>query len=147
MLICGLWHGASLTFVLWGLWHGVGLVINRIWKKIAARRLPAPVAWLMTMLFVLYGWMLFRASSLDQILEMNRALLNFSAPDWCRPFLSNLVVLMIPLAAVEIPQFFSGGEVLKIRKRWALAAVQAVLLLIVIAFWQAEAPPFIYFQF
>ncbi len=34
MLIGGLWHGASLRFVLWGGLHGAGIIINKIWKSI-----------------------------------------------------------------------------------------------------------------
>ena len=30
MLIGGLWHGASWTFVVWGAIHGVGLVLERL---------------------------------------------------------------------------------------------------------------------
>ena len=28
--LCGLWHGASWTFVIWGLWHGAFLVVERV---------------------------------------------------------------------------------------------------------------------
>ncbi len=34
MLLGGLWHGASLRFVIWGGLHGIGLVFNRIWDSI-----------------------------------------------------------------------------------------------------------------
>ena len=34
MLLGGLWHGASLRFIIWGGLHGIGLVINRIWNSI-----------------------------------------------------------------------------------------------------------------
>ncbi len=30
MALCGLWHGAQWTFVVWGIWHGVLLVANQI---------------------------------------------------------------------------------------------------------------------
>jgi len=31
MLICGLWHGAGWTFVIWGGVHGLYIVINHLW--------------------------------------------------------------------------------------------------------------------
>ncbi len=60
MGLCGLWHGAGWTFVAWGLMHGAGLIAHRFWSE-SGRQLPDVVAWLLTMLFVLVGWVLFRA--------------------------------------------------------------------------------------
>jgi alginate O-acetyltransferase complex protein AlgI len=60
MGLCGLWHGAGWTFVTWGLWHGLGLCVCRAWKALGFA-LPAIPAWLVTMLFVGVGWVLFRA--------------------------------------------------------------------------------------
>ena len=36
MLLGGLWHGANWTFVLWGGIHGIGLVLERILRKLFA---------------------------------------------------------------------------------------------------------------
>ena len=33
MLLGGLWHGASLRFIIWGGLHGIGLVVNKIWDS------------------------------------------------------------------------------------------------------------------
>ncbi|GAC1347072.1 MAG: MBOAT family protein [Acetobacteraceae bacterium] len=60
MLLGGLWHGAAWTFVAWGGLHGVALAINGAWTR-SGRRLPAPLGWAVTMLFVLAAWVLFRA--------------------------------------------------------------------------------------
>ncbi len=60
MGLCGLWHGAAWTFVAWGLLHGAGLVVCHAWQGLR-RPLPVPAAWLLTMLFVVVGWVLFRA--------------------------------------------------------------------------------------
>jgi alginate O-acetyltransferase complex protein AlgI len=37
MLICGLWHGAGWTFVLWGGLHGLYIVINHLWLSLRRR--------------------------------------------------------------------------------------------------------------
>jgi alginate O-acetyltransferase complex protein AlgI len=66
--ICGLWHGAGWNFLAWGLYHGLGLALNSSYRKLlgpVGRRLGAwfdryPVAaWMVTMLFVSLGWVLF----------------------------------------------------------------------------------------
>src|SRR5215467_6823991 len=62
MGLCGLWHGAGWTFVLWGLWHGLGLVVCRGWQQLK-RPLPGFAGWALTMLFVLIGWIIFRATN------------------------------------------------------------------------------------
>lgn len=65
MLLGGLWHGASWTFVLWGGLHGIYLVINHLWRR-TGLRLPGPIGWAATLAAVLIGWVLFRAPSLDR---------------------------------------------------------------------------------
>jgi len=150
MLLGGLWHGAALTFVLWGLWHGLGLIAHRWWEQHRPWRRPLPlwVGWLGTQLFVLYGWMLFRAGSLDQVIEFTRALATLSAPSWWRPYVGNLLVLASPLLAMQVWQWRAGRLDTPLTiPRWGRAALQAAMLLIVIAFWEPEAAPFIYFQF
>jgi alginate O-acetyltransferase complex protein AlgI len=60
MLLGGLWHGANWTFVVWGGLHGAALAVNHVWEQ-RGFRLPRPMAWLLTMLFVMASWVLFRA--------------------------------------------------------------------------------------
>lgn len=64
MTLCGLWHGAGWPFLLWGLWHAVGMSANLLWSR-DGRALAAPLAWAITMLFVMGGWVLFRAETVD----------------------------------------------------------------------------------
>ena len=59
----GLWHGASWMFVIWGALHGAALAIHRGWQA-GGGRLPMPVAWLLTFLFVNVTWVFFRARDL-----------------------------------------------------------------------------------
>jgi alginate O-acetyltransferase complex protein AlgI len=61
--LCGLWHGASWTFVVWGLYHGFFLVLERTrFGKIQAK-LPQTLRHLYTILVVMMGWVIFRADS------------------------------------------------------------------------------------
>ncbi len=62
MLLGGLWHGAAWTFVAWGGLHGAGLTVNHFWQR-TGLRLPRALAWSATLLFVIAGWVLFRAES------------------------------------------------------------------------------------
>src|SRR6266542_4411137 len=41
MALIGLWHGATVGFILWGLWHGVGLFIQNRWSDYMKDHMPA----------------------------------------------------------------------------------------------------------
>lgn len=72
-LLSGFWHGANWTFLLWGLLHGLGSVFCRVFHgKI---RLPKPLRWLITFLFVNCTWVIFRASSVLDALRLYKRLL------------------------------------------------------------------------
>jgi len=64
--LCGLWHGASWTFVVWGLYHGLFLVIERLSSRVAPGRLPAALGHVYTLLAVMGGWVLFRSETFSQ---------------------------------------------------------------------------------
>lgn len=150
MLLCGLWHGAALNFILWGAWHALGLMVNHAWRSRSpdAPALPAPVGWLLTSLFVLYGWLLFRAQSVDQIAQLTSALAHPVLPTWWLAYLGNLLVLGLPLLAMQLWQWRTGDLEAPLKlNRWPRAGLQAALALAIFAFWSNQGPPFIYFQF
>ena len=64
MVLGGLWHGAAWTFVFWGALHGVLLIVNHLWRAVGLG-FPRPVGWVLTFLAVCFGWVFFRASSID----------------------------------------------------------------------------------
>jgi len=151
MLLGGLWHGAAWHFVLFGAWHGLGLVVNRA--------LPTPKAgqpslftqaarWVVTMVFVLYGWLLFRAESWQQVSAMSGALTRWSFAPWLGSFAMNLAVFVAPLILMEIAQARSRNLLVALRlPAGARGFLQGALLVGVLLFWQKEKVPFIYFQF
>jgi len=69
MLLGGLWHGASWTFVVWGLLHGLGLAAHKLWMEFRKGRgwvtTPGPAStiagWVVTNGFVCVCWVFFRA--------------------------------------------------------------------------------------
>lgn len=61
--LCGLWHGASLTFVVWGLYHGFFLVLERTRFGKMQEKLPWSFRHLYTILAVMMGWVIFRANT------------------------------------------------------------------------------------
>jgi len=86
MLVGGLWHGASWTFVLWGGLHGLFLLVNHAWRGAnAAQMLPASAvrvvgrtSWALTFFAVTVAWTTFRAESLDGALNLYQAMFLFN---------------------------------------------------------------------
>jgi D-alanyl-lipoteichoic acid acyltransferase DltB (MBOAT superfamily) len=144
MVLGGLWHGAAWNFVLWGMWHGFGLMINRA----LGRPLPRILSWFMTTCFVLYGWLLFRAKSLEQIVDMTRALGTFSATAWIYSYIINLTVFVLPVVLMEIWQTKARDLLVPLTlPAWTRALLQGLLLFGIILYWERNQAPFIYFQF
>ncbi len=64
--LCGLWHGASMTFVVWGLFHGSFLVVERLGLGAWLARRPRWLQHVYTLLVVVIGWVFFRAETFVQ---------------------------------------------------------------------------------
>ncbi|MFY9343615.1 MAG: MBOAT family protein [Planctomycetota bacterium] len=76
MLLGGLWHGASWTYLLWGGWHGVFLVLERrIGKRAPYGALPLPAQVFCTFLIWTLGLVIFRCQTLQELGEMTAGLL------------------------------------------------------------------------
>ena len=105
MALFGLWHKASVLFLLWGCYHGVLLVAHRQFQQLRDRlgwdpppALWTPLSWFATMSLVSLGWILFRSNSLPQAVQMLSAA--FSPSTYPSGFLSgSLYFLVFALAA------------------------------------------------
>lgn len=150
MLLAGLWHGAKMTFLIWGAWHALGLILHRCWRhfKPAKFELPAAIGWTLTTVWILYGWLLFRAPSSDAVYGHTAALHQWIAPNWFHLYLRNLALLCSPLIAFQIWQFARKTEIPLREQNWTRAAFHAALITAILVFGQGEeVRPFIYFQF
>jgi D-alanyl-lipoteichoic acid acyltransferase DltB (MBOAT superfamily) len=151
MLLGGLWHGAAWNYVFWGGWHGLGLLVNRWWQQrspAVARPLPTWLCMSTTFLFVLYGWLIFRAGSLRHVCTMTAGLLSWTAPGWLPHYVVSLLITVVPLLLIEVWQHKTRNPVAPLRAPgWARASLEAVLLLGILLFWEKKPLPFIYFQF
>lgn len=105
MIVFGLWHKATLLFLIWGCYHGLLLVAHRQmqqWERKfnwePAANLWMPFSWAATAAFISLGWIFFRANSLAQADQMLAAV--FSPASYSVHFLSSsLYVLIAALAA------------------------------------------------
>ena len=164
MTLCGLWHKAEWTLVIWGAWHGVLLVLNQtVLRSFFPRPAPGPAPLItlgrlpgiaVTLLTVGIGWLLFRATSLEQCGVFLKSLATLHGGFRPSTIRENnvLLVAIIALALAALTVIRSRGRLgfLIDSDRpvcvWLRAVVYTVLILAVIVFDQ-EAKAFVYFQF
>jgi alginate O-acetyltransferase complex protein AlgI len=86
MIIFGVWHRASLLFLVWGAYHGVLLVLHRLVQQTQRRfnwepdeKIGTLLSWITTMGLVSLGWIFFRANSWPQARQMFSAMASPSA--------------------------------------------------------------------
>ncbi len=73
MVLGGLWHGASWTFVIWGALHGCYRGVNHGWRGLGWR-CSDRMGWFLTFLSVAYAWVWFRADSTVAALRLSASL-------------------------------------------------------------------------
>ncbi len=156
--ICGLWHGASWTFVLWGLLHGFFLLIE---EYVPLRKLPKPVGWVYAILVVTVLFVLFRAESLSEAWAITSAMFTGFHFDTAsmQLALANLSPLMVTTLFVGLVAMF---PIKRVVESWALSlsgaprlAIQAASYLLGLILLLASMAslssggynPFIYFRF
>ncbi|NCA76286.1 MAG: MBOAT family protein [Alphaproteobacteria bacterium] len=87
-LLCGFWHGAAWTFVLWGVYMGVFLILDRLFLLKWLKRLGRIPSVVLTFLVIMVGWMLFRSQSTAEFWFLAKKLISFHPADnlvWLNP--------------------------------------------------------------
>jgi alginate O-acetyltransferase complex protein AlgI len=158
MVLGGLWHGAAWNFVLWGVYQGGLLVLHRMSEPWIDRILPETTPVRRGVSFAIrvfcmfhltcFGWLLFRATSFEQIATMTRSL--FVGPwNYDAELASQVALFALPLIAIQCIQYFSG-QLNFLRFRWMAPEVRVAAysaLAYFVLFKAAKPQSFIYFQF
>jgi D-alanyl-lipoteichoic acid acyltransferase DltB (MBOAT superfamily) len=144
MSICGLWHGAGWTYVVWGLWHGVGLVVHRGWRQFN-RPMPAAAGWILTMLFVIVGWVLFRAADFPTAASVLRSM---AGGNGVSGSLDNLGLLAAAAAvSALIPSAHDIRNMRPVLNPITAGAIAVLAGICVLEVGSGPAVSFIYFRF
>ena len=154
MLLGGLWHGASWTFVVWGGLHGLYLSVERLLRSRFAAYRPGPMMLvllgLLTYALVNVTWVFFRAHSFGKAWQILSGMFGFNGD--VKPILPTVHLVMVTLIVAglvgahglmrnrTLESVVSRTPALLLSAIWAL-----MLFAIVIA--QGEGNAFIYFQF
>ncbi|MEF9969687.1 MAG: MBOAT family O-acyltransferase [Ruthenibacterium sp.] len=151
--LTGLWHGASVNFVLWGLFHGLFIILERAGLGKLLDRIPKCVRRIYTLLVVGIGWVLFRADTLPLAVQYLKNMCSVHANllrniDILRLITPEFVFFLI-IALLGCTPFLARGMQKLSRKTPYVyqLCLLAVFLFAAAYMMGAGFNPFIYFRF
>ena len=158
MLLGGLWHGASWTFIFWGVYQGALLIIYRIldpvFKRSArfVRKVPSGLRFIIKVIFfyhlICIGWLIFRSRSVGQCFSMLQSLVfNFNILDgnFC---MGGWIFYVLPLIIIQIFQYRHKDLLIVLKGPFLIRSiVYFIIMILIIIFGVTGGKEFIYFQF
>ena len=154
MLLGGLWHGASWTFVAWGGLHGAYLAGERVVRARFASYVPGPIVLvllaLLTWTLVNITWVFFRAKTFGKAWDVLGGM--FGAHAGAAPLLDTWHVAMVAaivggiLVAHGLMRSRTLESMLARTPAPAIAVAWGVMAFLIVAA-QGSGAAFIYFQF
>jgi D-alanyl-lipoteichoic acid acyltransferase DltB (MBOAT superfamily) len=148
MFVSGIWHGEQNTFLVWGLYYGVlifvyqfaGIKIDWRMKNV----LKPFAAWVVMFSLIVFGWMIFRAPSLDWLVNV---LINQPVLGSNESFIVGVVSLsMTFLYAIPLFLKFVIDRLPKYSQELSTLFYAAATLLMIV-YSNTSSPDFIYVQF
>ena len=155
-LLCGFWHGAAWTFIIWGAYMGIFLIIDRLFLLKYLKKAGKIPSIALTFFLLLIGWVIFRSQTLDAAWFLIRRLFSFQGGEnlvWLNPKFWTMLALAIffsfwggfrKVEAWIEKLYFNPGNGLMIT-----FSVLAILLFILneASITSSGFSPFIYFRF
>jgi alginate O-acetyltransferase complex protein AlgI len=153
MLLGGLWHGASWTFVLWGALHGAGLIVSHVWQNLRKTFIFPNQAQqyslagnILTFVFVCFAWILFRSPSFNiagSVIQRFAVYVSPTLMPW--PIALGLAFALV---AVHVAFYRTSLEALSLKlNNYVFATAYGAAVAMILPLIQVTVKPFIYFQF
>ncbi len=146
-LVSGIWHGASLNFIIWGVLHGFFQIAEMLLKPVMTKLRAAIhlsedallhrcLATLRTFVLVAFAWIFFRAETLSGAFAVIKGLFNpwtgiSGALSFCLLEAKHLILIAFAAVATVFLQKLSRSFEAEEKRITAVAAV----LVCVIAIW------------
>lgn len=153
MTVCGLWHGANWTFVVWGGLHCVYLTVeheltpffDRLPETIRTSRLAEIAAAILTFHLTCIAWVFFRADSVSAGASMITRMV--AADSWLPTFEPTLLVYVAAsMVVLGVALLFADRASVQTIPSWAWGVSAGLMLILALMTW-ADSNEFIYFQF
>lgn len=149
MLLGGLWHGSSWTFVCWGALHGIYLTINHMWHK-SGYCLHRYAAWVLTFFAVMLAWVFFRSQSIHDAFHLLGAMFGYHGSLYLpsqldvMPLTMTAGIVCLVAWTLKMP---NAQQVVYARETSIAVTVGTPLLLLLGMMSLDHSANFIYFQF
>ena len=158
MIIGGLWHGASWTFIMWGFIHGSYLVIFRFFENFLSFNQHQIIKFFQkcSLIFIVFvltniAWIFFRSNNLSDsflilkkilLFDMDNAIGVLMSPILVKALLALIIVLIFDLCC-EITSIY------KFYERSLISRIGGIIfsLWLIIALGNFSGNEFVYFQF
>lgn len=153
MFASGVWHGAAMTFICWGLYHAFFMILERFnGKRALYSKLPRIFQISITLVIVLFGWVLFRAPDLSSAWEMWKSLLGLNAVSPADPLLSAEIFTPTSVSFMVLAFIYALSPLRAFDWCQKISAPRTVIALLlfaiaVLALFTQSYNPFLYFQF
>jgi alginate O-acetyltransferase complex protein AlgI len=163
MVVCGVWHGAAITFVVFGALHGAYLVVHRVWQKLrkicrfepAGNLLYTTLTTLLTFLSVNIAFVFFRAHTISdaniviaKMFRINSIMSHLHGECNVNNFTSVSTILFMLVACFAGPFVVRVADKVFTSSPYWLRTSFACWLCAAIWIGAADSyKPFIYFQF
>ncbi|MCW8881318.1 MAG: MBOAT family protein [Sedimenticola sp.] len=138
MVLGGLWHGAGWTFVVWGALHGFYLIVNHAWNNAkrligisqgSQSKLGKALAWTITFLSVVLGWVFFRAQDFNSAIRMLEGMVGLNGFQLPNAIISRLGSFGVLLQEIGIGTYLGGGSVFVLTYIWVFLLMFVALFL------------------
>ncbi len=157
MVICGFWHGAGWTFIIWGFYHGFIMALEKLFLMRLLKRSGKIISVAFTFFVVVIGWVMFRADSVSYAFDYYSVMFSLSKAGSDFMITPQLVILLI------VSGIFSFSAIIKRINKWQITVFEhnenlkgiflrmvATIILFVVGLSYVTASgfnPFIYFRF
>ena len=156
MLLGGLWHGASWTFVVWGGLHGLYLAVERLLREAMPARDFYKSLWfrvamaLLTYFLVNITWVFFRAEGFSEAMLFLASMFAMGPKPEKVLYLNEIIPAAIVIAGMVFTHWRMRSTTLEAvvgkAPAWLIGAVLTFMLFMLVI-TQGSDSAFIYFQF
>ena len=160
MLLGGLWHGASLNFIMWGLLHGFALVFDKVKntllhrpKNFHSKGFVHFIEVFITFHFIAFCWIFFRNTTFENAWAMIKMIFTNLQPmllvEWIISYWGVAVLMMIGYVMHFLPESITQTTK-NLISRTNIVGQACIIIAVIYSVMQVKSSdlqPFIYFHF